>query len=80
MSFAVTILNILAGKLDDAKIAVSAMGVGTAWLALGSSIVFGVNSGYNVLIGRCYGLKDFLGLNKFRLRQWTLVNIVNGIL
>ena len=80
MSFIVTILNIFAGMLDDSKVAVSAMGVGTAWLAIGSSIVFGANSGYNVLVGRCFGLKDFIGLNNFRLRQWGLVNIVNLML
>lgn len=80
LASSITILNIFAGRLKDAEIAISAMGVVTAWLAIGSSLIFGINSGYNVLIGRCYGLKDLVALNNFRLRQWILVNFVNIIL
>lgn len=50
---------ILCGRLPDSKIYVAAFGVGCAYLGVITSTALGLNAGFNVLVGRCYGMKDY---------------------
>lgn len=71
---------IMAGRLENSTIYVSAMGIGTAYLGVGSSIAFGLNSAFNILMGWCYGLSNYKQAKDFMCMQFKIVNVFNLIL
>ena len=73
-------LFIFAGRLPSSQTFVSAMGIGSAYYGIGSSIAFGLNAGFNVLTGRCSGLQDYIGLHKLLKKQLYLMNYFNFLL
>ena len=74
------IMCIYAGHLPSSEIFVSAMGIGSAYFGIGSSIAFGLNAGFNVLCSRCNGTKDWVALRNFFNKQVILINGFNVIL
>jgi Na+-driven multidrug efflux pump len=77
---ALLVMFIFAGRLPDSQVFVSAIGIGSAYFGVGSSIAFGLNAGFNVLCSRCNGIQDWLALANFLKKQFIFINGFNVIL
>jgi Na+-driven multidrug efflux pump len=64
--------TILAGRLPQSQLYVSAYGIGSAYFGFCTSLALGLNAGFNVLVGRCCGLRDYSTLKLFKDKQAIL--------
>ena len=73
-------LIFLSGQIKRSKLIVSALGTANLFVRIIADIGFGFSSGLSVIAGRCYGLSDYVGLERFLWMTYTCVNAWSGIL
>lgn len=67
------LMTIFTGHLDDANDKMSAVGIGISWVGILSSVIWGLNMGFQTISFRCLGLKEIKKLRRYLVRQFKVI-------
>ena len=68
------IVTIFAGQLEDPSLYVTACGISISYVAIFASILYGLDTGFNVVISRCKAVENYSLIRKYFIRQHCIVN------